>query len=121
MHLRDMDISATVVNGNIESLYIVFRGGVTAKHTIAFSRADGAELYVDVDDRNQPVAMQLVDSFVPQTQPEISQEEANSVALDLFSFASKMVAFHEANAQALGNDLIVEAIQSAYRLTPVAA
>lgn len=119
-----LESSPTFVDGRLESLYLVFREGVTARETIAFecrdegrALGDGIQILVDVDDRDIPIALQFVISI--ELQPgELSLDHAQSAAVPLFAFATQMVTFHRANQQARGNALIRDAVACMSALVP---
>jgi len=109
-------IKTTRIGDRIEAVYVVFRPGIHARETIPFSRVDGAELLVDVDEKDVPIALELLDSWEASPCPDISEAEAMSAIAKLFAFANQMVAYHRANLQARGNALIQEALESLQHL-----
>lgn len=93
MPFEDADISTTVIDGRIESLYIIFRKGEVADETIRGELSDGTEALVDVDRDDVPIAVQLLISC--DDDPAII--EAIRVGLpELHSTASSLVDAHRA-------------------------
>lgn len=118
MIVLEPEIKATRIGGRTESIYVVFRQGVSARETIPFYKPDGAELFIDVDEHDFPIAVQIVDSIEMKPTPNTGKPEEESLVLALFSFANQMIAYHRANQQAKGNALIKDALESARFLTP---
>ena len=111
----DPQIRSTLIDGHVESVYLVFRDEVPAKETIPFSRPNGAELLIDVDGQDIPIAVQFIESVTPAELGDArvaatAQQSAHVVSL-LFAFANQMVAYHRANQQARGNALIEDAVE----------
>jgi len=118
MIVLEPEIKATRIDGRTESIYVVFRQGVPARETIPFFKPDGAELFIDVDEHDFPIAVQIVDSIEVAPTPHTGKPEEESLVLALFSFANQMIAYHRANQQAKGNALIKDALESARFLAP---
>ena len=118
MIILEPEIKATRIDGRTESIYVVFRQGVPARETIPFYKPDGAELFIDVDEQDFPIAVQIVDSIEMGRTTDAGKPEEESLVLALFSFANQMIAYHRANQQAKGNALIKDALESARFLTP---
>ncbi len=118
MIILEPEIKATRIDGRTESIYVIFRQGVPARETIPFYKPDGAELFIDVDEQDFPIAVQIVDSIEMGRTTNGSNPEEESLVLALFSFANQMIAYHRANQQAKGNALIKDALESARFLTP---
>jgi hypothetical protein len=112
------EIKVTSIDGRTESMYVVFRQGVHARETLPFSRPDGAELFIDVDENDFPIAMQIVESFDPPPPDGARPSDDLPVVLELYTFANQMIAYHRANQQARGNALIKDALESARGLAP---
>ncbi len=117
---QQASIHASIEDDQIESIYVVFREDVTARETISFSGPEHHDTLIDVDEKDRPIAIQLVAScpFAKnlQIKDHVRAEKGPSEALsDLFAAANQMVAFHRANRQVLGNALIEDALKSARR------
>lgn len=112
-------ISVTRINGQLHGVYVTFRMGICAEETIPFSRADGARMNIDVDERDIPIGVEVVSPTpIPMCTEgdESSGNDATALLLELFAFATQMATFHRANQQARGNALIQDALESLQHL-----
>ncbi len=103
-----------VVDGETQSIYVYFRRNVRIKETIRFILEPIGRVLVYVGHDGMPIALQFVDPLcIPEDQkiePPAGMTVDDAV-FALYGVACKMVAFHEADRQALGNALIQDAIQ----------
>lgn len=111
MPLLEPDVTATEINDNTESAYLVFRKGVCAHETILFSTPDGVQVLIDVDQRDIPIAVQVVESRKIGASASVAFRSVQEGVLILFALAQQMVVFHRANQQQRGNALINDALK----------
>ncbi len=115
MELRlDIEITHFSEVGKLRILYVVFRVGTPVVETIEFRQGDLCVL-VDRGKDNFPVSTQFIfdrgvaDALRPGRQ--IDQKELAGALLTIFMISTQMVAYHDAQRQRLGNELIKEAVQ----------
>lgn len=108
-------ISVTRIEDGLYGVYVTFRRDMRAVETIPFSRADGARMNIDVDERDIPIGIEFTSpSPIPEQSGAGEAPEGGYVEalMDLFAFATQMTTFHRANQQARGNALIEDALES---------
>lgn len=91
----NVNISTTVIDGQIETLYVVFRDGEVAHETIAFNDT-GADVLVDVDRHDIPIAIQFSPFKISEhargdAVAALLREAADKRILSLYGCASKLV------------------------------
>lgn len=99
MPFENADISTTVINGRIESLYIIFsmdviERGEVASETLKFELDDG-EVLVDVDRHDAVLAVQLLSLDGDEA---AVVEEVRGRLPELHATASAMVVAHRAKS-----------------------
>lgn len=116
----EITFAVTEVDGNIESMYLVFGEPRRCRETLRFSRsgeaADDQIILVDVDELDLPVAVQLVATLTPgdiASQPEIAVD-LQAAFRAIYGFANKLVAFHRSQNDNLGKPLISESFRTAW-------
>lgn len=105
-------ITGTQIENKVVAAYLVFREDVRVVETIPFTRHDGAHMNIDVDEQDFPIAIEFVHPDAEEDESsEAKIDDPAQFIIDLFTFATQMVAFHRAHRPALGANLIQKAIQ----------
>lgn len=107
----EANVTSTQFDGSCESVYVVFREDTQANETIVFSAPDGIEVLIDVDERDIPIAVQVVESRTPEGVPNKTALTKREATICLFALSTQMVVYHRANQQRRGNALIKDALK----------
>ena len=107
--MRGLQASSLVskIDDRIVQSDLEFRPTAKVVETLTFVRSDGVRLYIDVDEDDIPVAMELVhpeDQKVEYTTIDENDREAvERTVMRAFSFASKMVSWQREFQETLAN------------------
>lgn len=112
----DLEISPTIIDGNLEACYFIFRRGFRAQETIEFHHPDNPKirLKIDVGSDQLPLALEQI-GFTKIDKLPIGARHVTREKLgrDLFMFAMAMIKMHDLGRTSMANDFVDDVVDKA--------